>query len=351
MKLDNKAKYKVDALRQKFREGVPDELAKAFSRRLKRHEWETLHKLAQADIMHLPIDDALALFKDPSQIDSMILDQEEQVRSLGQRNGNRYLTKAKALATYMVSRKVTSRMMQRNAHAIAHLYGEEKLDSVPDGLVESIEALTSLYAFRQLDDNTKELFKTLTETEAEGMQTVIGVLKSIRALEKSRRDQDGAVNSVARANGWQGYVPSNLVQGSSVILAELDEAAYYEARGYVKVADHIPDDHDDGVPRAYFQSSVGGRNAFRQGIAQSVHESWQGVDARTGMTKGEYTSGLIAGDEADDIAASITGSGNIDNLVADNHLLPIFDGDGNVKGFERSLDPEYLDDLPEVFRV
>jgi hypothetical protein len=31
-------------------------------------------------------------------------------------------------------------------------------------------------------------------------------------------------------------------------------------------------------------SSVGGRNPFRQGVLQTVHDTWQGLDAKTGRS-------------------------------------------------------------------
>ena len=50
---------------------------------------------------------------------------------------------------------------------------------------------------------------------------------------------------------------------------------------------------------------VGGQNAFRQGIAQTVHETYQGVDARTGQSRLSNTTGMVMGHKALRIAKII----------------------------------------------
>ena len=89
---------------------------------------------------------------------------------------------------------------------------------------------------------------------------------------------------------------------------------------------------------------IGGKNAFRQGIAQTVHETYQGVDARTGQSRLSNTTGMVMGNKALRIARSIAG-GSQNALKWGENLLPVFDALGNVVAYERSMDPAKLNGL------
>ena len=55
--------------------------------------------------------------------------------------------------------------------------------------------------------------------------------------------------------------------------------------GYVRIGDYVGDAREAYQgKRGYYQSSVGGQNPFRQGVLQTVHDTWQGVDAKTGRS-------------------------------------------------------------------
>ena len=74
-----------------------------------------------------------------------------------------------------------------------------------------------------------------------------------------------------------------------------------------------------------------------------MHETFNGVDARTGMLVNVPTGGSIVGQEARLIAGSIT---NLADGVEQNEaMLPRFDDNGNVYAYQRLLDPDKVNML------
>lgn len=348
IRLINPVKAQVDALRQDYREGIPEELSKRFSRKLSREEWSRMFMaLGRADLLSLGRRGAIDVMRSPSQLNNRISELEERVAQLGGKFAPRYLEKAQALAVYMVDRKVTTNNLLRNSHAIAHLFGEQGTSKntiakqVTPDLVQAIGNLTSLYAYARLDDVTKDTLKELMETEADGMQAVAGFHHSTRAMELERRDRHGKVNQVAQNNGWKGYVPSIAQEGSSIIVADDSKFDELTRKGYVRVGTYHGDANEDfGGKRGYYQSTVAGRNAFRQGVAQTVHESWQGVDARTGQSRAGETAGLLLGNKVNRLAQRINAAGSRNSLPAGEYLMPVFNADGDVVAYERPMDPD-----------
>ena len=296
----NIVKSKIDAVRQDFREQVPDNLAKAFTRKLKKHEWSRLFMVARADMLALGKAEVLDLLANPTTAADKILDAEELMSSLAQGNASIYREKAKALARYMVKREITSNAMQRNAYAIAHLAGEGLRAGVvvTDDLVTAIDRLTSLYAYELLDGPTKDTLTELAQSEGKGMLTLAGFLGETRQAELARLSDNAADvgTMVSKINGWKGYVPSTVQEGAIVIIEDDSKTKELVRLGYTKIGTYHGDSNGNyRGSRSYFQNTVGTRNAFRQGVAQTVHASWQGVDVRTGLSQTQETSGVVFG--------------------------------------------------------
>ena len=295
----NQVKSAIDAVRQDFREQVPTALANAFGRKLKKHEWSRLFMVARADLLALGKAEVLDLLANPTTAADKILDAEELMSSLAKGNATIYREKAKALATYMVKRDIVSNNLQTNAFAIAHLAGEGLTGLVvTDDLITAIDRLTSLYAYEMLDQPTKDTLTELPQSEAKGMLTVSGFLEQTRQAELDRLSDNAADvgTMVSRINGLKGYVPSTVQEGAVVIIDDDSQTKKWVRLGYTKMGAYLGDANGNyRGSRSYFQNTSGTRNAYRQGVAQTVHASWQGVDVRTGLTQGPDTSGVQFG--------------------------------------------------------
>ncbi|NNU81363.1 hypothetical protein HMH01_13040 [Halovulum dunhuangense] len=325
LRMINPVKAQIDAMRQRFREDVPAELAKRFSRELSSEEWSEMYQaIAKADLLAIGRRRAMDLMKDPSKLDQEISTAEEKVSKLGGKFANRYQEKAKALARFMVQGEIISENLLRNAHAIAHLYGEEKGLKPDQATIKAIDELTSLYAYELLEEGTRSMMSELASQEEAGMAAVAGMVFETRASETKRRDRHGMVNEVAQNNGWKGYIPSVVTEGAEVIVADDRDYDDLVRRGYERIGD-FKGDRNEGYrgKRGYYQTSVGGKNAFRQGIAQTVHETWQGVDARTGQSQTRNTGGMIEQAQAEAVADAVRKAGS----RIKNALPPAGNGD------------------------
>ena len=343
LRLVNLVKAKIDALRQDFREGVPKILASEFSRKLSRQEWSALHAgMAVTDLMALGLTEARALLKDPASLAGRVSAAEETLAGLAGVNLDRYKAKAKALAIYQTKGDVTSRHLLKNARAIAHLFGEaDRPDpkTVTEDLIKAVERLVGLYAYGELGADTRASIEGLTQTEEKGMETVTGLLASVRELERQKSlSDDPSEANVALNNAIQGYIPA-LGSGSQVIVADASEHEKLRMTGWTRIGEYHGDAREGSrVKRAYYQSNVAGKASFRQGIAQTVHATYSGVNARTGQLL-DGTAETLQGVRAQRIGmqSAAAAAGSLDGIPAGEYLIPVLDGDGNVVAYDRPL--------------
>ena len=340
VKLINLAKAKIDALRQDYREKIPANLKDAFSEKLSKQTWHQFYQAARTDLASLGRAEALALLADPASVTAKIRAEETTLASLGGSNTARYKGKSKVLAHYLNTREITSKNMHRNAHAIAKLLEENVTVSVTPELVASIDRLVTLYAFEGLDAETKSAMESLSAAEKAGVELTVGYMHSTRLMEISRIPA-GPEGDVSRNNGWKGHMPMHSREGTSLIIRDDSDSVKLQRKGYTRIGDYLGDPNERYAgTRGLYLSSVGGKNTFRQGIAQTVHSTWQGVDSRNGETKSGDTDGTVQGNYAKRIRRRI---GRDTGGVAEGlYLLPIYGADDKIAAYELPMDSEQL---------
>ena len=347
LRMINPVRAKVDAVRQAFREQVPEELGKAFKKKRTDKEWSSMTKgVAQMDMLVLGRQRAAELLASEPKRAAEIARLEKALTTEGGRNVALYHEKINALATWMTKGELITDVLQRNAYAIAHLFGEGVQATVTPKLETIIDELVSLRAYEMQPKEVKDTIADLLGSEKEGMARVFGLLAETRQAEIDRATVNGAINPVARNNGWKGYVPSVAAPGSSIVVKDNSEHKQMLLEGYTMVGAYKGDPVERYVgKRNYYQSTVGGKNAFRQGIAQTIHETWQGVDAKTGRSHLNNTTGAVVGNKALRIARDIARAGSKNNLRLSEGLIPVMDHLGTVIGYERSMDQAKLNGL------
>lgn len=346
LKLQNKVRSEIDAMRQDFRERVPEVLASKFTRKVKREEWAEMQKaVAYTDLTVFGRKEAMEIMADPAKLNQRIKATEKEVRALGGKYARQYMTKADVLAEWLANRNETSNNLQRNAYAIAKRAGEaNRMDGVPDAaLVEAIDKLTSLYAYDKLGDPVKDRMKDLIEEEPEGMQYVVGYQTNTRGMELAKLNKTPDPE-VSRINGWKGYAATVIQDGHDVVVRADSEGADLVRRGYTRVGDYDGDPNENyNGTRGYYVSTVGGKAAYRQGTAQTVHQTWNGIDPRTGRTSNEPIGGAIIGRKAKRMAAQ---RGRVvNNMIQTEALRPIFDGEGRIVAYERGIDRSVMEGI------
>jgi len=334
----------VQAVRQQFREHLPDTIANQFTRKIKDHEWTAMFKgMAMTDLAALKTfgrmsqTQVIELLADSSLRADKIRSLENDIRQMDPKHWNLLQKKSKELAHFMVTREAAQNQL-RNAVAVADLLGE-KVRNRPAASKEMISALNqliSLYAVNELDQNTKDTLVALAQTESKGMGFSLAQLEYNRKQEVLKADANGA-----KYNHYKGYAPMESDGSSSLVIEDDRNYADLVSRGYIRVAPYQPSSLEligggNYARRSYYYAPVSARAGYNQGIAQNIRPTAAGVDLDTGYTTGIMTAGRITDPVVikDILDFPMTEQGSA--------LLPVFSSAGEVVAFERSVDPVQL---------
>jgi hypothetical protein len=332
----------VQQTRQQFREHLPKQIAKQFDRKLEDSEREAMtHGLARTDIAALDGKFSLARIMDmlvnPASVSQEISKLEADLAASDPAKWPLWQPKAKELAEYMNTGKAAG-VQLRNAYAVAHLFGvlpaQARKKHFPSrDQVDMLDQLISLYAYQGINDTTREVITKLVTEQPKGMDFVMSYLIGQRQVEADKTD----LASRAKINGFKGHYPTEGKAGSTLIVADDTDEQRLITMGFTKVAPYKTSVAERGAPsKSYFYAPVSGKAIYNQGILQNVRSTASGVDPRTGFSIGQPMAGQI--DDPIDVAAIVRNmrhNGSRDTQA----LLPIFDADGTVVAFERSMDP------------
>lgn len=311
----------VQRTRQQYRENLPVALAKKFSRELTKDEKAILHRWARTDVAALGTD---ALTIDRA---AAITALEADLSSV--QHWKLIQAKAKQLATYMNTR-VTGHNLLRNPDAIAHLLNENvKVGAMAD--TAKLDRLITLYALESLSQEDKDTLVSLAQDEKEGMNFTLAYLQGQRAEEQRKATGN------AKFNLYKGYVPFIQNESASMIVADDTEYATLVGKSYVRIGNYYGSSAESEMNKGYYFIPVAARTTFEQGIMQNVHQTAGGVDAVTGFSSAQ-------------MAGRITHPAYVKQLtrrmqrqVTGSPLLPVFNEQGEVIAYERSLDPAIME--------
>lgn len=331
--LINKTKTMVDRLRQEFRDILPKVIAEQFSRKLSKKEWTLLSKtLGRTAIVALGRSAALSLAKSPSSVVGLIEASEAAVRRLSGRHAQYRIEKAKQLAEYSILQQDTKPFLLTNAAAIAAATKDfADISDTPDmSEAQELEKLITLYSFQLLSDTEKDMLRDLANEQEKGVSYALGMFDAIRLNEADAKDIQN--NSTALLNHWHGYLPELVQGGHDIIIAEDTEQAALERMGYTRVRTYSPDHlGNQNVSLGVYYSTVGGKTAYRQGVMQTVHSTFNGVDQRNGRDMTGRTFGRLTGLNADRITRK--GRAGRSTNSAEGHPVPDFNSQGELVGY------------------
>lgn len=336
-----KVKYEVSGNRQDYLEVLPHTILNKFKKKLKPENWYALSRaITNTDLANTlsrySLNRVTELLADGRKLNGEIAALERKLGALAPMHSNLYVTKAEALATYMVTGDVTSKNLLTNAVAISRLLGERSRPSqVPSReIVEAIDDLVTMKALQKTAKADKEFLQKMLETETEAMDFMLRYMNELDRREKSKTK-----NQRALFNHIKGQVDTVRAGSEHVIVAEDSEFKDLTRMGYVRIGDYKGDSNDPGK-RGYYMSPVSGQSTYHQGVMQTVQQTVYGVDAMTGYMVGNI-GGRIKGATARRIAADLFKQKK-DNLPAGEYLKPVYDENGNAVAFERMLTPAML---------
>lgn len=340
----------VNGIRQQFREQLPKILNSKFSRELTDAEQTHLYKglgLTDAGLLldHYSVAKTQQYLSDErvrkAEIDKLITDVMDATEQHAL-----VIKKAEELAKFMVTRKVEASNLLRNANAIAALSGvrgKRGHVSTP-ALVEAVDKLVSLMAIDELPTGTKTALASLVQGEAKGIGFMLSYLQGQNKIDRAK------VDGMTKFNYYKGYMPQEFAQGAQLIVVKdvLSDkesdlspgAAKLLERGFRRLGAYKGSSWDPySSKRGVYFASVSGRAPFLQGIAQNVQQTVSGVDAATGFTN-SITGGTITDPDA---VGDILAGGN--GRESGDFLMPVFNENGEVYAFERSVDPALIEHL------
>lgn len=310
----------VNRTRQQYRENLPKTLAKKFTRELTKEEGAAMHAWAKTDVA--------ALGKDALTIDRAAAVKGLEADLSKNQNWKLIQSKAQQLANFMNTGD-TGNSLLRNAEAISKLLNENaKAGPVVD--VAKLDRLITLYAMEGMSQEAKDAIATLSKDEADGMNFTLAYLRGQRVEEQRK------ATGRATLNYYKGYTPFIGNDSVSIIIADDSKFAELVGRSYERIGDYEGSSLEKGMRRGYYFIPVAARAQFEQGIMQNVQQTSGGVDQLTGFSLAQ-------------VAGRITAPADVKRMTqlqsretGANPFMPIFDEQGAVVAYERSLDPAVM---------
>lgn len=330
------ARAMVQQSRQQFRENLPALIAGKFSRQLSKAEWATLHvAMGKTDLASLR--DGMS----KTQITNVLTKRTERAKAIkaleadlraeDANNFSLLQSKAKQLANYMMTGEVGNNLL-RNAFSVAQLMGEAKKKGFATkdaAFVSQLDKLISLYALDGLNQEQQETFASLVQSEADGIDFTLSYLVGQRAEEQRK-----AVNAAAKINHFKGHIPSGVQDGTSLIVADDTEFSKLRTQSYERLGAYKGSSIDSPGSKSYYFAPVAARAGFEQGIMQNVRQTVSGVDATTGYSLAQNAGRITEPTKVEAFAKRLSRENN-----NTENLMPVYDINGKVVAFERSLDP------------
>lgn len=335
--IQKKALASVQGIRQLYNELIPALLDKSFKQeghRLLRQEKAKLYDaLITTDLGALTNNqiDKLAHNKEDEVISSL----EEELASKSGTLYKHYQRKAKQLAHYMVTDEPGANLLT-NANTIAHLFGEGiKVTNIDPDVVNTIDALVSAYAYKELDSDTKKLFRDLTQSCPKSMLMAVNQQGGARQydLDLINSSKDTKFAYIKGANNT-----TNAMDRKVLAVTSVPEMQRLQHLGYQLVHTSSGSILRDKNKKIYYMvCDIGNRANFNQGTLQNIVDTHGGVNVNTLVATSMSTAGyyrdpnIIA-----QYAHRLTHDTGKENFIA------TYDENGKVIFLHQALDPAVI---------
>lgn len=343
----------VTFVRQKMVEEIPKIIDEKFDNQLTEEKARAIHSgFARVDISALfegPVtaDSIFELFRDPAQIKSRIRQEENLLSKEISKMKNQkqvfpvYLNKAKQLANFMVNERAGTDLL-RNPYAIFRLPGIANTYGYPNSVVPVLDRLVTLYALQTLEADNPSAFNQVKELIAEHPQAMEFMLRWLKQLKVDELNKTN--RETGRYNHYKGYVPHKGREGFRLRVGRTDKKNELREETFTPIGKFEGGGRDyRRVPLSYYFSTTPANTTYSQGAMQTVRSSMAGVDPVNGRTLGGTVVTYISGQDAKYIRSRIDKLGYPSD--ADEFYMPVFDEDGELRGYEVSMSPEMLNRL------
>lgn len=332
-----------DKNRKELLEDLPARLLNEFSRKLSRTERTFLDRILGAtDITTLGRDEARQVFTDANKLNQAISKEEKHlVDMVGENQAKHYQKKAKELAEYLMLGKISWNLLT-NATAISRSFGEREYDPQHSTVVHSIDRLATMYAIDLLTPAEKEQAKQFYLNETKGMNTLFDQLYDIKDIETKRVEER---HSIKAFKGWR---PRGSIPSGQYIIVPARQQERYESEGFVLIGAYQADSLDNSEPMVRMWTKVPHPREFLEGLFQNINSTAFGFQINN-RSRGEARGTHISAVNTLDRLYTKRGSNKKNK---EQFVIPMYDLDGSVIGYERSIpqeDRKYLDENRDIF--
>lgn len=331
---------RISGVRQAFRENLPELLNKLFSTPPVAQQWKSMQRtLGRTDFTRFldlaNLQSGMQFLEESGRRQNQIQFLEQQLQSkMNPTDFQDAIDKSKQLADYMNGKRVGT-LLIRNAYAISqNLEGD-----YGDDVVALIDELTTFYAIDTMDADIREDTVQLWQNEPKAIMAIVSYMQQLNDAEDQK-----AVSEQAKLNGFKGYVPNLGAENHRIIVAKDSDEEEMLHRGYKKIAP-FTGDVNNAFARSYYVTNISQQGQYSQGIMQNVSSTYRGVDINTGLT--------VTGDATSFISDPAVVNRIMEELLDPTYtpedenevLMPVFDEDKTILGFERSINPVLTDKL------
>ncbi len=307
------------AIKEMFNESPTDEQWSRFTRTIGKSSLSTLYRGDTAELAKILEDNASY---------RQAIDEAKRTLSDTYRIG-----KCAQLASYMMTGKA-GKMLLRNPEAIANRLGSQFGYKASDTEVKACDRLTSLYAIGHLTKEEKAELVSMLRSEPEGMRKLLNMAKSQQALGAKK----ASGSNKGKYNWYKGYVTNQYQNAKHFKVARMSDQKDMERMGY-KLVREYKGSNLDGAKLGIYYTKFNHTNPFNPGALTFTVATANGVTL--GGSSLQPNAGMIVDPT---IVKHITK--NMGNYASANNedLLPVFNADGTIVAYERTLDPTLLND-------
>ena len=350
-----KVRASVHQSRQNYVELIPYIIDSKFSELLKPNAqtYDLLYRYAgRSDLMSLldgvnrNVSEVMKLVSNAKARQTEIQNLQSELNDHYGKNSERVQQKIDQLVGRMHGEADGTNLL-RNAYAIAEMFNEKTVDGkdwTPSNarITEVIDQLATLQYLEWMKPDEHKQFAELVKTQPEAMEFLGDYLKGQRDTEMHK-----ASEGMARFNHHKGELPHESGQGHLKVIQDApQEHAKQVLLGYVRVGEYkgSPIESRTGSYSYYFSPEGGVRTGFNQGLIQNVQGTAYGVHSQTGLGMGPNAGFITNPDVVEKLVSQLAQEqkASQSGIYGEENLSPVYDAEGKVVAFERTLDPKQL---------
>lgn len=237
---------------------------------------------------------------------------------------------ARNLAHYLVhgtTMKNNPRPLLRNARAIADNLNDTQRNAT-DSQVADADQLVTLYAIDMMAKADRARIAGYFTLHPEAMTNLVGMLQKVNAEEmKQYEDSHKYIY-------WKGALPLSTDPRMSVVIAGAVKGAELEALGYKRVKKYQSSHNDPANDMFYYTRDNAPPPTFTQGVIATVQQTAMGINYVTSASISPEVGTMITSPRLVQYIKN--------NTVAGSNLVPMFDEVGEIVGYERLLDRQFV---------